>query len=142
MARTFGHAMLAEWALDPQVLYLNHGTVGATPRRVLAAQQRLRDEMERQPSRFLLRETVTLAGAPQQQPSRMRAAAAQVAEYFGCKGPDVAFVDNATTGANAVLQSFDLRPGDEILVTDHGYGGVTYAARYAARRAQAVLRTV
>ena len=140
--RTFGHALLAEWALDPQVLYLNHGTVGATPRRVLAAQQQLRDEMERQPSRFLLRETVTLAGAPREQPSRMRVAAAQVGAFVGCNGPDVAFVDNATTGANAVLQSFDLRPGDEILVTDHGYGGVIYAARCAARRAEAVVRIV
>lgn len=141
-ARPFGHALLGEWALDPQVLYLNHGTVGATPRRVLAVQQQLRDEMERQPSRFLLRETVSMIGAPREQPSRLRLAAARVAEFFGCSGPDVAFVDNATTGANAVLQSFDLRAGDEILVTDHGYGGVTHAVRYAARRVGAVVRTV
>jgi isopenicillin-N epimerase len=52
----FGHRMRAEWALDPGTLYLNHGTVGATPRRVLARQQSIRDEMEKQPARFLLRE--------------------------------------------------------------------------------------
>ena len=33
---TFGRAMRSEWLLDPAVTYLNHGTVGATPRRVLA----------------------------------------------------------------------------------------------------------
>ena len=33
------------WALDPSVTYLNHGTVGAPPRRVLEVQQKLRDEI-------------------------------------------------------------------------------------------------
>ena len=41
----FGHAMLERWALDPSILYLNHGTVGAPPRRVLEAQQKIRDEI-------------------------------------------------------------------------------------------------
>ena len=39
------------------------------------------------------------------------------------------FVDNATTGANAVLRSLPLVSGDEILVTSLGYGAVTNAAR-------------
>ena len=74
----FGRSVLAEWALDEQVVYLNHGTVGATPRRVLEAQRRLVDEIERQPSRFMLREVSALAGpgAAAANPSRMRAAAA------------------------------------------------------------------
>jgi isopenicillin-N epimerase len=134
--------MLDEWALDPQIVYLNHGTVGATPRRVLAAQQRLRDEMERQPSRFLLREVASLAGSASSAPSRLRLAASEVGRHVGADGADVVFVDNATTGANAVLQSFDLRAGDEVLVTDHGYGAVTLAASHVARRAGATVRTV
>jgi isopenicillin-N epimerase len=51
-------------------------------------------------------------------------------------------VDNATTGANAVLRSFPLEPGDEILVTNLGYGGVTNAAAYAARERGGTLRAV
>ena len=39
----FGRAMLAEWLLDPDFTYLNHGTVGAPPARVLRKQQALRD---------------------------------------------------------------------------------------------------
>jgi isopenicillin-N epimerase len=57
------------------------------------------------------------------------------------RGDDVVFVDNATTGANAVLRSFPLAAGDEILVTDLGYGGVTQAAAFAARERGGVLRT-
>jgi isopenicillin-N epimerase len=52
----FGHAMLERWSLDPSILYLNHGTVGAPPKRVLEAQQAIRDEIERQPAHFMLRE--------------------------------------------------------------------------------------
>ncbi len=52
----FGRPMLRHWALEAGCTYLNHGTVGCPPRRALEAQQRIRDEIERQPSRFLLRE--------------------------------------------------------------------------------------
>lgn len=134
--------MRAEWPLDPQVTYLNHGTVGVTPRRVLVAQQQIRDEIERQPSLFLLRELTSISvGPPSAEPPRMRQAAAAVAACVGAQRDDLVFVDNATSGANAVLRSLPLDPGDEILVTDLGYGGVTKAAAFAARQHGAVVRT-
>lgn len=138
----FGHRMREHWALDPEVTYLNHGTVGATPRRVLAAQQALRDEMERQPSRFLLRDIIGLSGARRPAMGRMRAATVPVAEFLGALPDDLVFVDNATSGVNAVLRSLELNTGDELLVTDHGYGAVTYTAQYVARRAGATVRAV
>jgi isopenicillin-N epimerase len=72
----------------------------------------------------------------------LRVAADAVAGFLGARGEDLAFVDNATTGANAVLQSFPLRSGDEILATDLGYGAVTLAARHAARRVGAEVRVI
>lgn len=134
--------MRAEWPLDPQITYLNHGTVGVTPRRVLAEQQRIRDEIERQPSRFLLRELTAISvGPPGTEPPRIRRAAAAVASVVGAQPDDLVFVDNATTAANAVLRSLPLKPGDEIVVTDLGYGGVTRAAMFAARERGAEVRT-
>lgn len=133
--RAFGRRMRAEWALDPGIIYLNHGTVGATPRRVLAAQAAIRDEIERQPARFLLRELADLKQIEMRVRPRLRVAADAVAEFLGARGEDLAFVDNATTGANAVLRSLRFEAGDEILVTDHNYGAVTNAARYVAERA-------
>jgi isopenicillin-N epimerase len=141
----FGRRMLAEWPLDPAITYLNHGTVGVTPRRVMAAQQAIRDEIERRPSQFLLRELTapsTSVGLPRSEPPRLRSAAAAVGAFVGAQADDLVFVDNATSGANAVLRSFRFEPGDELLVTDLGYGGVTNAARVAAREAGASLRTV
>jgi len=135
--------MKQHWALDPEVTYLNHGTVGAPPRRALEAQQRLRDQIERQPSRFLLRElTGTRFIAHNDEPSLLRLAADRVARFLGAEGRHLVFVDNATSGANAVLRSLDLREGDEILLLDHAYGGMLKAAQYAARIRGATVREV
>ncbi|HSC25983.1 MAG TPA: aminotransferase class V-fold PLP-dependent enzyme [Vicinamibacterales bacterium] len=139
----FGRHMLEHWCLDPAIVYLNHGTVGVPPRRVLQAQQRLRDEMERQPSRFLLRElsAIVVGSGPLPKP-RIRAAADAVAGFLGARGDDLVFVDNATAGVNAVLRSLDLRPGDEILLLEGCYGAVLNTARYVARERGGTFRTV
>ncbi len=137
----FGHAQRPLWPLDPDLVYLNHGTVGSAPRAVLAAQQAIRDEIERNPSRFLLRELTGIrVGGPRRDPPRLDAAAAVVARFVGAGAGDLVFVDNATTGVNAVLRSFDFRPGDEILITDLTYGAVANAALHVARDRGATVR--
>src|SRR5207237_6526494 len=122
--------------------YLNHGTVGATPRRVLAAQQTLRDEMERQPARFMLRELNGEQPAPWRSASRLREAVAHVAPFVGAHPDDLVLVSNVTTGLNAVLQSVPLDADDEILITDLAYGAIANAAGHAARTRGATPRTV
>jgi len=49
------------WLLDPDVVFLNHGSFGATPVDVLAKQDEYRARMEREPVRFLVRELEPLA---------------------------------------------------------------------------------
>lgn len=131
---TFGASLRDRWLLDPAVTYLNHGTVGAPPRAVLAHQRALQDEIERQPARFLLRELADAHAEGLGRTPRMREAAVAVAEFVGLSADDeLVFVDNITTGANAVLRSFPFVAGDEILVTTLGYGGIVNAAKFAAR---------
>jgi isopenicillin-N epimerase len=141
--REFGQAMRSEWLLDPAVTYLNHGTVGATPRRVLEHQRAITDEIERQPAKFMLRELADTTGTGTgTEPPRLRRAAADVAAFVGVAADDLVFVDNITAGANAVLRSFPWERGDELAVTSLGYGGVVNAARYAARTIEGTLRTI
>jgi len=116
-----------EWLLDPVVAFLNHGSYGATPRTVLAEQDRWRARMERRPTHFMSEEL----------PPALRAAAARLAAFVGSEAQDLVFVENATAGCNTVLASLHLAPGDEILVTDHDYAAVRKAAAHAAARAGA-----
>ena len=133
--------MLAHWDLDPSITYLNHGTVGVAPRRVLARQQQIRDQIERQPSKFLLRDLSGLVGLPRHEPTLLRQAAAMVAEFVNAEPQDLVFVDNATTGVNAVLRSLPLERDDEILLTDHNYGATARVAAFVARERGAHVRT-
>jgi isopenicillin-N epimerase len=138
----FGRAMLAEWLLDPDFTYLNHGTVGAPPARVLRKQQALRDEIERLPARFMLRELTGEQPAPWRSQSRLREAAAPVAAFLGSRPDDLVFVASVTTGTNAVLRSAALDPGDEVIISELAYGAVTLAAEVVARERHATLRTI
>jgi isopenicillin-N epimerase len=138
----FGHPMRAHWVLDPEYTYLNHGTVGAPPRRVLERQQALRDELERQPARFMLRELAGPQPAPWRAESRMREAARTVAGFLGSRSEDLVFVPNVTTGLNAVLRSIPFGPGDEVVMSDLAYGAIALAAGFATRERGATLRIV
>jgi isopenicillin-N epimerase len=128
-ARAYGAAARDLWAFEPGVAYLNHGGYGATPTAVLAAQSAWRERIERNPTGFLSREL----------PDLLRAAAAGVAAKLGGRGADLVFVENATSGINAVLRSLELAPGDEILITSLTYPAIRKAARFAAERAGARL---
>jgi isopenicillin-N epimerase len=120
----WGAAVRQEWDLDPAFLTVNHGSYGATPRVVLAAQREWQRRMEAQPVRFFGREA-----AP-----ALRAAAGRLAAFVGARSDDLVFIENATAGCNTVLRALDFAAGDEILVLSHGYGAVTKAARYVASR--------
>jgi isopenicillin-N epimerase len=58
----------------------------------------------------------------------------------GARPDDLVFVQNATSGCNAVLGSLALSPGDEIVITNHGYNACNNAAAHVCERAGARLR--
>jgi isopenicillin-N epimerase len=120
-------AMREPWTLDPNVVFLNHGSFGACPRPVLEAQSALRAELEREPVDFMLRR---LEG-------RMAALRSEVSAFVGARPEDIAFVRNSTAGVSAVLASLTLGPGDALLTTDHAYGACKNALDFFARRAGA-----
>jgi isopenicillin-N epimerase len=122
-----GKAVRHEWPLDWDFLTVNHGSFGAAPRVVLAAQQDWQRRMEAQPSRFM---RAVL-------PDALRHSANRLGAFIGADGKDIAFVKNATTGCNAVLRSLHLEAGDEIVVLTHGYGAVRNTVRFVCERAGA-----
>jgi len=120
----FGRTMRRRFLLEPGSIFLNHGSFGATPRSVLAAAARWRQRLEANPDRFM---RVVLPGA-------LRAAAGALARFLHAQERDVVFVENATSGMNAVLRSLELRRGDEILATTQTYNAVRQTLREVCRR--------
>lgn len=116
--------LASHWDLDPEVVFLNHGSFGACPRVVMARQQELRARMEAQPLAFLYRDLEGL----------LDEARKPLARLIGCDADDLAFVPNATTGVNAVLRSLSFAPGDELLVTNHEYNACRNALDFVAQR--------
>ena len=112
------------WMLDPDVVFLNHGSFGATPMVVFEEQERIRRHLESEPLRFFDRHY-------QQQIDESRA---KLAAFVGTDPEGLAFVANATTGVNTVLRSLELDRGDEILVTDHEYNACRNAVDAVAGR--------
>ena len=117
--------MKEHWLLDPFIIFLNHGSFGATPRDVLESQTAYRARMEREPVRFLVRELEPL----------LDQARREVAAFVGAGAEGLVFVPNATAGVNAVLRSLDLDKHDELLVTNQEYNASRNALDYAAQLA-------
>jgi isopenicillin-N epimerase len=119
-----GSEFFDRWALDPSIIFLNHGSFGACPRAVLEAQSEIRARMEAEPVRFFIREL----------PALLDAARSRLAGFLGCDTAALVFVANATTGVNTALAAVPLERGDEILVTDHGYAACRNAVDVVGRR--------
>lgn len=128
--RSFARARDA-WPLDPATVHLNHGSFGAPPTAVIEHQDALRRQGDLNPVAWF----PTLG-------ERTREARERTAPFVGARADDVAFVPNASAAATVVFNAMHLEPGDEIVVTDHGYGAVTMGAERLARRTGATVRTV
>lgn len=103
-----------DWTIDPEVTYLNHGSFGPSPRRVQEVRRAWMERLETQPMQFLTRDM---------EPA-LSEAMEPLARFVGTDPKNLAFVDNATFGMNAVARTLPLSKGDEVLFTDHEYGAV------------------
>ncbi|MFM9997118.1 MAG: aminotransferase class V-fold PLP-dependent enzyme [Phycisphaerales bacterium] len=122
------------WAIDPGVVYLNHGSFGACPREALDAQSAYRARMEREAVRFFVQDYDALIDVSR----------AALAAFVRASPQDVVFVPNATTGVATALANLEptLRPGDEILANDHEYPGCMANVRRTAARTGATVVSV
>lgn len=119
------------WPLDPAIVHLNHGSFGAVPTTVVAYQDSLRRQADLSPVGWFPR-----VG------ERVGEAREKVAPFVGARAENTAFVPNASAAATVVYNALRLAVGDEILVTDQGYGAITMGAQRLARRFGASVRVV
>ncbi len=121
-----------QFLLREDVVFLNHGSFGACPRPVFETYQRWQRELEAQPVEFLGRELT----------ETMRVPRIALAAELGTTQENIVGLTNATLGLNIVAQSLDLKPGDQILTTDHEYSALEKTWAYVARRTGAEIVVV
>jgi isopenicillin-N epimerase len=102
--------------LDPNIVFLNHGSYGAAPKPVFEAYQNWQRRLERQPVLFLGREL----------PELLHASRIALGKYLNADADDLVYIPNATHGVNIVASSLQFKPGEAVLTTDHEYGACDY----------------
>jgi isopenicillin-N epimerase len=122
-------SLKSDFLLDPGIVFLNHGSYGACPRPVFDAYQAWQRTLERNPVALLSHVK------PHLDESR-----AHLARYLNVAADDVVYFQNPTSAFNAVARSMVsaggplcLRPGDEVLSSDHEYGAMERTWRYVCR---------
>jgi isopenicillin-N epimerase len=103
-----------EFLLDPDIIFLNHGSFGACPRAVFERYQEWQLELEREPVLFLARRIDGL----------LAEARAALGAYVGADPDDLVFVPNASSAVNVAAWPLGLRAGDEVLTTNLEYGAL------------------
>jgi isopenicillin-N epimerase len=117
------------WALDPEAIYLNHGSFGACTKFILEKQQEYRSMLEGQPMRFMIRQLEGMINTARE----------KISAFVNSDPGDLVFVQNTTAGVNTVFKSLRFSPGDEILITNHTYYACRKLLEYVAETTGAVL---
>lgn len=113
-----------DFLIRDDIVFLNHGSFGATPRPVFEKYQWWQRELERQPVEFLGRRAGEL----------LRDSRSELAKYLNTDRDNLAYVVNMTIGINIIAHSLNLREGDEVLSSDHEYGAIDRLWRFLAAK--------
>ncbi|MDH5506183.1 MAG: aminotransferase class V-fold PLP-dependent enzyme [Anaerolineae bacterium] len=113
-----------EFMLDPNIVFLNHGSFGATPIPVFNTYQDWQRQLEFQPVKFMARLAPTLLAQARE----------GLAAYLTCAPDEVVNFTNPTAAINMVARSLNLEPGDEILTSNHEYGPMDRTWEFVAEK--------
>ncbi|KAI8636830.1 pyridoxal phosphate-dependent transferase [Parasitella parasitica] len=107
----FGKSFRSEFSFQAGYTPLNHGSYGTYPNIIKPILRGYQDKAEEHPDRWnrfeqhpLLENNLKLIG-----------------QFINCDYTDLAFLPNASQGANNVLRSFPFKSGDKILYYQTGY---------------------
>ncbi|NUY82617.1 aminotransferase class V-fold PLP-dependent enzyme [Flavobacterium sp. MAH-1] len=106
--------MKTQFLLDPNIIYLNHGSFGACPKPIFDDYQKWQRELEAEPVQFIIYNS----------PKYLKESKRALANFVNCAPEDFFFTPNPTFAINTIMRSLDLQPGDEILASDNEYGAM------------------
>ncbi|SVB90097.1 uncharacterized protein METZ01_LOCUS242951, partial [marine metagenome] len=109
-----------QFMLDPEIIFLNHGSFGACAKPVYANLIKWQQKLEQEPVAFF-EETLFEA---------LKISRQTLGDYISCSADDLVYFPNPTTAVNAVARSLKLEPNDEVLSTNHIYGALDRSWKY------------
>jgi len=117
---TYWRWVRGQFEVPADETYFNTGTLGSRPRRVTDAVANHLRQIEQTIAHFDYKpdHPEYLAGYGKQEELR-----AKIAPLFNAKPREIALTQNATMGTNFIANGLDLRPGDEVLMTDQEHVG-------------------
>jgi isopenicillin-N epimerase len=128
-------ALRKQFLIPEDEIYLNNGTVGSSPAPVLRAifdGYTTSERMDQQD--------------PEDYPIWGYAAWNEfrdpLAEFLGCKRDEIALLRNATEGNSYIANGLDMKPGDEVLMTDQEHPGGEHPWNLKAKRYGIVVKKV
>ncbi len=102
-----------QFLLNPELTYLNTGSLGSIPKPVLEARRIIENKLESNPVGegfgSVLRDAEAVSG--------------KVAEFLGCDVKEVTVTRNTTEGINFIAEGLNLQPGQHVLTTNQEHGG-------------------
>lgn len=110
------------WQIDEEITFLNHGSFGATPVKILEKQTELRNLIEKEPVKFFVRDYEEY----------YEKARISLSNIIGAPSGNIVFVPNATTGVNTALRSIPIKKNEEIIVTTQEYNACRNALTFIA----------
>ena len=109
---------MKDWfLLDPDITFLNHGSYGACSKPVFKEYQDWQQKLENQPIQFMTNQVY----------SALEKSRESMSQFVGCDGEELVFFQNPTTAVTNVIYNLDLKPGDEVLMSNHEYGALVRA---------------
>ena len=110
--------------LNPNIVYLNHGSFGACPKPIFEALINYQKMLEFEPVKHLAYDVY----------NHLENSRKALSKYINCNKNDVVFSPNPSTALNTVIRSLDLKENDEILTTDHEYGALDKAWKFICKK--------
>lgn len=115
--------------LNPDMVYLNHGSFGSTPIPVMDYYQKLQHQLEENPMEFFS-ETFFLHERNTRQ---------ELSHFLNAPTDSILLLPNVTHAINLVAKSLQFTAHDEILLSDHEYGACEIIWNYIAEKTNARL---
>ena len=104
-----------QFVFTPDLRYFNNASLGASPIPVQKATENFRDTLDGFPSKYMW-------GGWNDEKEETRT---KVAELLSVDAEEIALIHNTTEGMNLIARSFELEPGDEVILADHEHASGT-----------------